>query len=85
MVADTWFWFLDDHSLNFLGDHSLFASEASGWHSDMSSFHGGHIIPVIKHIGNINCINFVNVCETICDLLTYANKTVATEKETDIY
>ncbi|XP_014467864.1 PREDICTED: uncharacterized protein LOC106740913 [Dinoponera quadriceps] len=41
----------DGHSLNFLDDHSSFLSNINGWHSDISSSHGGHVIPVVKHIG----------------------------------
>ncbi|XP_011149725.1 uncharacterized protein LOC105189365 [Harpegnathos saltator] len=41
----------DGHSLDLLEDHQIISNKASGWHTDTSSFHGGHVIPVYKNIG----------------------------------
>jgi len=48
-----WFWILESHLLDFLKeDHSPTLNEVSNWHSGIDSFHGAHVIPVVKHIGN---------------------------------
>ncbi|XP_029158349.1 uncharacterized protein LOC114930635 [Nylanderia fulva] len=41
----------ESHSLNFLGDYSPLLNEISDWHSNINSFHGANVIPVVKHIG----------------------------------
>lgn len=49
------FLILESHSLDFLGDPSPILNEVNNWHSNINNFHGAHIIPIFKHIGNTNC------------------------------
>lgn len=46
--------FLEGHSLDILGEHLPPLNEINDWHSDISSFHGANVIPVVKHIGKNN-------------------------------
>lgn len=69
LVTQTWqmltrgFSISESHSLDFLGGHSSILNKVNDWHSD--SFHGAHVIPVVKHIGNTNCVKCTNKLFTI--------------------